>query len=66
MNIHLNGEVFEIESGHTIAQLIEQLGLQGKRIAVEHNLEILPKSEHGAVVLREDDRVEIVHAIGGG
>ena len=41
-------------------------GLAGKRVAVEVNLEIVPRSQHATRVLREGDRVEIVHAIGGG
>lgn len=66
MKIVLNGENFELKAGVTIRQLLEQLQLQNKRIAVEYNLEILPKSEHENTFLNENDRVEIVHAIGGG
>jgi sulfur carrier protein len=50
----------------TIAQLIEQLGLTGKRIAIEINETTVPRSAHATTVLRSGDRVEIVHAIGGG
>ena len=46
--------------------LLEQLGLQGRRVAVELNHEIVTRSEHATRILMPDDRVEIVHAIGGG
>ncbi|HSP57099.1 MAG TPA: sulfur carrier protein ThiS [Halomonas sp.] len=66
MQILLNGETRALESDATVAELIESLGLAGRRIAVEVNEEIVPKSEHGGIRLTEGDRVEVVHAIGGG
>jgi sulfur carrier protein len=66
MQIQVNGETLETSENATLAELIEQLELVGKRIAVELNLEIIPRSEHAATQLRAGDRVEIVHAIGGG
>lgn len=66
MQILLNGETRALESDATVAQLVESLGLAGRRIAVEVNEEIVPKSEHGGIRLTEGDRVEVVHAIGGG
>lgn len=66
MQILLNGETRALESDATIAELVESLGLTGRRIAVEVNEEIVPKSEHGGIRLTEGDRVEVVHAIGGG
>ncbi|MFZ5724293.1 MAG: sulfur carrier protein ThiS [Pseudomonadota bacterium] len=66
MNIRVNGEVRAVAAGCTIAQLIGQLGLAGQRLAVEINEEIVPRSAHDRHVLAEGDRVEIVHAIGGG
>lgn len=66
MQIQLNGDPVQIEDGMTIQQLIIHLGLTGKRIAVERNLEIVPKSLFTQTVLAEQDQVEIVHAIGGG
>jgi sulfur carrier protein len=50
----------------TVAQLLEQMGLQGKRIAVERNGEIVPRSTFDQPLLVEGDRVEIVVAVGGG
>lgn len=66
MRIQVNGDTMELRDGTSLADLVEQLGLGGKRIAAEVNLEIVPRSEHGTLQLAEGDRVEIVHAIGGG
>lgn len=66
MNIELNGEPQTCAEGLTLAALIEQLALTGKRIAVEVNLEIISRSQFEQFRLAEGDRVEIVHAIGGG
>nr|VFJ48569.1 MAG: sulfur carrier protein ThiS [Candidatus Kentron sp. FW]VFJ59382.1 MAG: sulfur carrier protein ThiS [Candidatus Kentron sp. FW] len=66
MNIILNGKNLESTSYKTIADLLEAQDIVGKRIAVEVNEEILPRSEYGQYRLREGDRVEIVRAIGGG
>ncbi len=66
MQILLNGEPRELPPDLTLAALVEQLGLGDRRIAVEVNDELVPRSEHPAHALREGDRVEIVQAIGGG
>lgn len=66
MNITLNGENRQIDAGLTVAGLIEQLGYQGKRIAVERNGEIVPRSAHATTQLADDDHLEIVVAVGGG
>lgn len=66
LNIRVNGEVRAIAAGSTITTLIEQLGLAGQRLAVEVNEDIVPRSRHAQHVLVDGDRVEIVHAIGGG
>ena len=66
ITIELNGEPFEAPAGLNISALLAQLGLADKRVAVEYNLEILPKSEHAQTQLQAADRIEIVHAIGGG
>jgi sulfur carrier protein len=50
----------------TLADLVRTLGLEGRRIALEHNGVVVPKSLHASVELREGDRLEIVHAVGGG
>ncbi len=66
MNIVLNGEAESVPSDLTAASLIELLELGGKRLALEVNGEIVPRSRYGIYRLQADDRVEIVHAIGGG
>lgn len=66
ITITINGEPKQLQAGCTVAQLIESLQLTGKRLAVERNQEIVPKSHHGQVVLQDADVLEIVHAIGGG
>ena len=50
----------------SVAALLEARGLAGKRVAVERNGEIVPKSQHAAVVVENGDRIEIVVAVGGG
>jgi sulfur carrier protein len=65
MNLTVNGEPL-VFTGNTLADLLVQLELTGRRIAVEVNQDIVPKGEHATHVLRDNDRVEIVHAIGGG
>ncbi len=66
MQIILNGADIAVPEATTIAQLVEQQGLANKRIAIEINETIVPRSTHATTVLRSGDRVEIVHAIGGG
>ncbi len=66
MNIILNGEPYELASGTTVSQLVERLGLAGKRLAIEIDREIVPRSAYGKICFRGGERVEIVHAIGGG
>lgn len=64
--IQVNGEPMELGSTCSLQELIEQLRLGGRRLAVEINGEIVPRSQYPARVLAEGDRLEIVHAIGGG
>ena len=65
MLIHLNGETREI-SRTTVLELLESLGIDPKRVAVELNTEILPKAEYAEKTIADDDRIEIVHFVGGG
>ncbi|KPN21486.1 thiamine biosynthesis protein ThiS [Xanthomonas sp. Mitacek01] len=66
MHIRLNGEDLAIDTGSTIAALLVHQGLAGRRVAVEVNGEIVPRGQHDSHVIAEGDRVEIVHALGGG
>jgi len=66
MNILLNGEQRGLDGALTLHGLIDHLELSGKRLAVEVNEEVVPRSQHAEYRLHDGDRVEIVHAIGGG
>jgi sulfur carrier protein len=66
MHIQLNGEPYELPDGHNVEALLARLELTGRRVAVELNQDIVPRSQHGATALNEGDQVEVVHAIGGG
>lgn len=66
MQLQLNGEARDFDAVATVGELIETLGLRGKRIAVELNEQIVPRTRHDETPLADGDRVEIVHAIGGG
>jgi thiazole synthase len=66
MKIQVNGDNREYGENSTVADVIADLGLTGKRIAVELNREILPFNQFGSQLLREADRLEVVQAIGGG
>jgi sulfur carrier protein len=66
MDIQLNGRPKHIEDGSTLAILLRDEGLAERRVAVEVNADIIPRGRHATHVLREGDRVEIVHALGGG
>ena len=65
MKLHVNDELLEFR-GATVAELLEQLEVRGRRLAVEVNQEIVPRGEHAEHTLRDGDVVEIIHAVGGG
>ena len=66
MNILLNGDKRDVPAGYTATQLVTELNLLGKRIAMEVNEDILPRGEFDSYVFQENDNIEIVHAVGGG
>ena len=66
LELKINGESRQFPDALTVAGLIDQLGYTGKRIAVERNGEIVPKSQHASTVLVSGDQLEIVVAVGGG
>jgi len=66
MHITLNGDAREFPLNTTVIELLQTLGYADKRVAVERNGVIVPKSQHSATVLRDGDQVEIVVAVGGG
>ena len=62
----LNGERREVADGSSLAQLIETLGLTPERIAIELNQSVVRRSEWSTTELKEGDRIEVVHFVGGG
>ncbi|MBL1276412.1 MAG: sulfur carrier protein ThiS [Ectothiorhodospiraceae bacterium] len=66
MNILLNGTAHELPENSTARDLVIQLGLADKRLAMEVNREIIPRTTYQEHLLCDNDKVEIVHAIGGG
>ena len=64
--LKINGESRQFSLPLTVVALIDQLGYTGKRIAVERNGEIVPKSQHATTQLAAGDQLEIVVAVGGG
>lgn len=66
MKITLNGENRTLKEPTSLKLLISELGLENKRLAVEVNQAIVPRGEYADFLLKEDDQVEIVQAIGGG
>ena len=66
MMLVLNGEARAAERGTTLAALVAELGLDPRKVAVERNLEIVPRSLYASTALTDGDRIEIVHFIGGG
>ena len=66
MRVYINGESKEVRGTPTLAELITQLDLPAARIAVELNREVVRRSDWGNTMVHEDDRIEIVHFVGGG
>lgn len=66
MRIIVNGEPMEVDEGLTLATLLAQLGVRREFTAVALNREVASRASHASTVLREGDRVEIVHPMAGG
>jgi thiamine biosynthesis protein ThiS len=66
MNLTVNGEPRTFQGLADLAGLVSALGLDARKVAVERNLEIVPRSAYGKTKLLDGDRIEIVHFIGGG
>lgn len=66
MNISVNGETHQVSEGITIAELLKQLDMTAKHLAVEVNLELVPRALHAEHRLRDQDRLEVVTLVGGG
>ncbi|MFM8819661.1 MAG: sulfur carrier protein ThiS [Phenylobacterium sp.] len=66
MTLVLNGESRVMQAVRTVSELVAALGLDARKVAVERNLEIVPRSLYARTELADGDRLEIVHFIGGG
>jgi thiamine biosynthesis protein ThiS len=66
MNLTVNGEPRAFPPLSDLAALVSALGLDGRKVAIERNLEIVPRSAYGKTKVVDGDRIEIVHFIGGG
>ena len=66
ITIKLNGETRQLQNSISVASLVDELGLTGKRVAFERNGDIVPRSQFSAQILQDGDAVEIVVAVGGG
>jgi len=66
IEIQLNGASHRLPGGCSVAQLLVDAGLGERRVAVEVNGAIVPRSGHGERIVHDGDRIEIVHALGGG
>ncbi len=66
MHLFINGDEKSFADSLSLAQLIEQLGMKGDRVAVELNREIISRAQWPETSLRDGDRLEIVHFVGGG
>ena len=66
LSVRINGEERRVAGGISVAALIAKLGLDAKRVAIERNLEIVPRSTFAEVEVADGDQYEIVHFVGGG
>ena len=66
MQVYVNGELKELPGTSSLAELVTQLELPAARIAIELNREVVRRSEWGSTMLKDEDRIEIVHFVGGG
>ena len=64
--IQLNGNAYQISSGMNLNELLNNLKIQKKKVAIEVNGEIVEKNKYSSLILNKNDKVEIVHFIGGG
>lgn len=66
MQLTVNGQPRELAEGTTIADLLAELGLDPRTLAVERNLDLVPRAQHAETQLADGDRVEVVTLVGGG
>lgn len=66
ISISVNGQMHAVGAGISIARMLEAIGLNPRKVAVERNLEVVPRSTLSEVMVSDGDRFEIVHFVGGG
>ena len=66
ISVQVNGEQRSIAAASSIAEMLSEIGIDPGKVAVEHNLEVVPRSTLGEVQVRDGDAFEIVHFVGGG
>jgi sulfur carrier protein len=66
MKVSINGEWRELPDGLTVAALVNMLGVTAPHVAVELNLEVVPRARHAETAIRDGDRLEVVTLVGGG
>ncbi len=66
ISVSVNGEARAVPSGSSIVAMLEAIGLNPRKVAVERNLEVVPRSSLGEIIVSEGDKFEIVHFVGGG
>ncbi len=66
LRLRVNGEAVACAGGATLVDLLRQLDLDGRRVAVERNREVVPRAEHARCALADGDEIEIVAFVGGG
>lgn len=66
ITLTINGDAVQAPQGCSLAELVARMELDIRKLAVERNLEIVPRSQYGATMLQAGDRLEIVHFVGGG
>ena len=66
MKVKINGDEQEVPDGLSVSAMLEHLGMAGNRVAIERNLDILPRTEWSGTQVQPNDSFEIVHFVGGG
>lgn len=66
MRLVVNGEERQVEASTTVKQLLAMLGLAETLVAVERNEQVVPRAQHESMALKDGDRIEVVHFVGGG
>ncbi|GEA16416.1 thiamine biosynthesis protein ThiS [Moorella sp. E308F] len=66
MRLKVNGEERDVAAGLTVAELLQELGIEGRYMALERNRQVVPRQDYATTVLEEGDELEIIRFVGGG